>query len=121
MTVVETHVSGETWSQLHTVLDAKDATAANVGRAVTHTLDKFWDRLHNPSLTRPARDPVPIAPDTYRRVYLGAPDRLVVNTPLREARATPELVRAAEDAYARYAAKGDLPPARVVVTGAGGD
>ena len=115
--VQQTHVSGGTWSQLHTVLEAKDATAANVSRAVTGKLNKFWDRLNNPSLSKPARDPVPIAPDTYRRVYLDKPEHLVVHIHLREAKATPELVNAANQALNTYAAKADLPPVTVKVTG----
>lgn len=117
ITVQETHVSGGTWSQLHTVLEAENATTANVAGAVTSKLDKYWDRLNNPSLNKPARDPTPIGPDTYRRVYLDKPDHLVVNIHLREVKASKELVDAANHAAATYGAKGDLPPIRVVVTG----
>ena len=117
ITVQETHVSGGTWSQLHTVLEAKDATTANVSRAVTGKLDKFWSRLNNPSSSRPARDPVPIGPDTYRRIYLDRPDAIVVHIHLRESSATKELIEAGQQAARSYASKGELPPIRVVVTG----
>lgn len=117
ITVQETHVSGGTWSQLHTVLEAKDATTANVSAAVTGKLNKFWDRLNNPSSSKPARDPVPIGPDTYRRVYLDRPDAVVVHIHLKESRATKELIGAGQQAALNYAAKSDLPPIRVVVTG----
>ncbi|QGN31562.1 hypothetical protein [Microlunatus sp. Gsoil 973] len=119
ITVVETHVSGGTWSQLHTILEAKDATAANVTAAVTNKLDKYWDRLHNPGLNKPARDPTPIAPNTYRRVYLESPDRLVINIHVREAPATEALTSAANNAYTVYANKTDLPPVTIIVTGTG--
>jgi hypothetical protein len=117
ITVQETHVSGGTWTQLQTVLEKENATTANVASAVTVKLNKFWDRLHNPSLNKPARSPFPIAPDTYSRVYLDAPDALVVHIHLRESAATKELKAAAEGALAAYPSKGDLPPVRVVVTG----
>lgn len=117
ITIQETRVSGGTWSQLHTVLEAKDATAANVSGAVTEKLNKYWNRLNNASLRKPARDPVPIAPNTYRRLYLDKPDRLVVNIHLREAPASGELIAAANRAADTYSAKADLPPVRVIVTG----
>jgi hypothetical protein len=117
ITVEEVRVKGGTWSQLHTVLEQKDANAANVSAAVKNKLDKFWDRLNNPSLNKPARDPRPISPDTYRRVYLESPDQLVVHIHFREAKATKELVEAGQQALRNYSARGDLPPVRVVVTG----
>ena len=117
ITIQETHVSGGTWTQLHTVLEAKDATTANVSNAVTNKLDMYWERIHNAPTNKPARDPKPIAPDTYRRVYLDAPDRLVGHIHLREAKATPELVNAANGALASYYNKTTLPPVQIVVTG----
>ena len=116
ITVLETAVTGGTWTQLHTVLEAANATAANVARAVTTKLDKFFKVIHNPSSARPARDPNPIGPDTYRRVVLDKPDGLVVHIHLRNTKVTPELQSAAQKAYDTYASKGDLPPVRVIVT-----
>ncbi|XVV00213.1 hypothetical protein ACQPW3_22465 [Actinosynnema sp. CA-248983] len=119
ITIVETTVEGGTITQLHTVLERTDATAANVNRAVTVKLDKFFDLVHNKA-RKPARSPIPVSPDrpdTYERVILGKPDEIVVHIHLRQAKATPELKQAGQKALDNYPSKGDLPPARVVVTG----
>ena len=119
ITIVETTVEGGTATQLHTVLDKAGATTANVSRAVTVKLDKFFDLLHN-KLRKPARSPIPLSPDrpdTYERVILGKPDKIVVHIHLRQAKVTPELKQAAEKALENYASKSDLPPADIIVTG----
>jgi hypothetical protein len=116
ITVLETRVTGGIWTQLQTVLDKSNATADNVARAVTTKLNKFYNTLHNPSRTS-ARDPSPIAPNTYWRVVLTDPDGLIVHIHLREATVTQELVDAAQNAVAGYPSLGELPPVKVVVTG----
>jgi hypothetical protein len=119
ITVVETHVTGGTWTQLHTVLSREHATAKNVSRAVTAKLNKFFDLMHNPA-RRSARDPRPIAPNTFRRVVLdGKPEAIVVHIQLRDTQLTPELRSAAEKALSDYPSLGDLPPTRVVITASG--
>ncbi len=118
ITVQETSVEGGTWTSLHTVLSADKATTQNVGNAVTNKLNAIFDALHNPTGNAAARDPNPIAPDTYRRVErTGTPDKVIVHIHLAEAPVTTELNAAAQKAKTDFASLSDLPPVEVVVTG----
>lgn len=117
VTVHDVVKTGGTWIQLHTVIEAKDATPQNVEKAVKRKLDDMWNRIHNPPTRAPARDFREIAPNTYRRVRLEEPQQLIVHIDLRESEIRPELREAAQRALDKFYPITDLPPTRVAVTG----
>ena len=118
ITVKETTVKGGKWTSLHTILTKEKTTTVNVTKAVNGKLSDIFDALHNSSGRVAARDPNPIAPDTYSRVMReGTPDKVVVHIHLHDAPVTAELEAAAKKAYQDFASKGDLPPVEIIVTG----